>query len=281
MGPGQGTAATCRLSPGGSLYRQVSGPIKGVFVDKARGPCVMSSVVPSSSGRRAKDYYPVFDWLRFILASVVCLFHFDIVGWPHAGELAVQVFFALSGWLIGGILIRSESNDLPRFFFNRGTRIWIPYALSIAIFYTVAAGHRIDVGWARNLLFDATLTHNLFECVPDCQTVIAHMPLQGTAQHFWSISAEEQFYLFSPFVILYVPFLGRSCMFWTALACLTSVYPTNGSAISFGVAAAVLSHRNPSLFTAAGARVIIATALAVLVWVSSARSMRITMSSPR
>ena len=67
--------------------------------------------------------YPAFDWLRFFLASIVVLYHFDVIPWHRAGNLAVQVFFALSGWLIGGILVRSDTKHLPRFYFNRATRI--------------------------------------------------------------------------------------------------------------------------------------------------------------
>lgn len=42
--------------------------------------------------------YPLFDWLRFILASVVVLYHVGVkFPRPLTGSLAVEVFFALSG----------------------------------------------------------------------------------------------------------------------------------------------------------------------------------------
>ena len=40
-------------------------------------------------------YYPYFDYLRIALATIVML--------AQSGNLAVQMFFDLSGWLIGGI----------------------------------------------------------------------------------------------------------------------------------------------------------------------------------
>jgi peptidoglycan/LPS O-acetylase OafA/YrhL len=68
--------------------------------------------------------YPIFDWLRFVLASIVALDHVDLIAHSEiTGNLAVQVFFSLSGWLIGGILLNSRFEQLPRFFFNRATRI--------------------------------------------------------------------------------------------------------------------------------------------------------------
>src|SRR6266508_6836356 len=75
--------------------------------------------------------YPLFDWLRFVLASAVVLGHTKIITWSPAGNLSVQVFFALSGWLIGGILLETKRDELPRFFFNRTTRIWLPYFFAI------------------------------------------------------------------------------------------------------------------------------------------------------
>ena len=53
-------------------------------------------------------YFPLFDWLRFLLASVVVLGHAHVITWEPAAMVAVRVFFALSGWLIGGILLRTR-----------------------------------------------------------------------------------------------------------------------------------------------------------------------------
>jgi peptidoglycan/LPS O-acetylase OafA/YrhL len=60
-------------------------------------------------------YYPLFDWLRFALALVVFMAHAQILTWDKSGNPSVQVFFALSGWLIGGILLDSRREVLPRF----------------------------------------------------------------------------------------------------------------------------------------------------------------------
>ena len=56
--------------------------------------------------------YPLLDWLRFVLASVVVLGHSVVIPWEPAPYLAVQIFFALSGWLIGTILFRSTAKDV-------------------------------------------------------------------------------------------------------------------------------------------------------------------------
>jgi peptidoglycan/LPS O-acetylase OafA/YrhL len=183
---------------------------------------------------KADDSFPLFDWLRFALASVVALGHEGIITWPYAGSFAVQVFFALSGWLIGGILLRTDLRGLPRFYFNRATRIWIPYAFAVAALYLVAAFREsFD---PRFLFFDATFTHNWFVHPSPL------MPLKGTGAHFWSISVEEQFYLAAPLLIVLLPW-GPSITFWAVVA--TAVYLSGfwyGS-ISLGVLAAVIRCR--------------------------------------
>lgn len=183
--------------------------------------------------------YPLFDWLRFVLASVVALGHGKVIAWPDAGFLAVQVFLALSGWLIGGILLETGRKDLPRFFFNRATRIWIPYAIAILLLYSVSAlRDPVNARWLEHLAYDATFTHNLYSLKPDAATALPHMPLQGTGNHFWSIGVEEQFYLLAPLVMLFTP-LGKSLRLWLAIA--TVMVLTGGwfGAISLGVSAAI------------------------------------------
>jgi peptidoglycan/LPS O-acetylase OafA/YrhL len=182
--------------------------------------------------------FPLFDWLRFALASVVALSHEDVVTWPHAGNLAVQVFFALSGWLIGGILLSTARRGLPRFYYNRATRIWAPYAIAVAALYGVAAVKEgIAADWLRCLFFDATFTHNWFI------NPVAAMPLGGTGNHFWSIAVEEQFYLAAPLLIVVLPF-GRSITFWTLLAAVAVLTGSWYGAISLGVLAAVVRARH-------------------------------------
>lgn len=194
---------------------------------------------------KTHESFPLFDWLRFALASVVALNHEQLIGWGNAGNLAVQVFFALSGWLIGGILLKTDRHHLPKFYYNRATRIWIPYALAAALLYAVAAVHGgIDQTWWRCLFFDGTFTHNWF--VHPTQP----MPLGGTGNHFWSIAVEEQFYLAAPILIVVLPF-GRSAAFWSAVALVAVLSSSWFGSISLGVLAAVVRPRvNPWLLVA-------------------------------
>jgi len=183
-------------------------------------------------------YYPCFDYLRAVAALGVFVAHADrsqLVP-SELGNASVQLFFALSGFLIGGILLRSERKDLPRFYFNRAARIWIPYAIAIVI---LAAATWVKQGFSdpktREFFFYmVTFVYNWFG-PPQLAEFRSRMPLDGTANHFWSICVEEQFYLVAPFLILYLP---RAFLF-AGLAAATWLSPDFFASISLGVALAV------------------------------------------
>lgn len=190
-------------------------------------------------------YYPAFDYLRITLALVVAIGHSGIPMWNQAGNYAVQVFFALSGWLIGGILLRSSPADYPKFYFNRAARIWIPYF--IAIILLVAASllkESITSKWLEIFFYDVTFVYNFFG-PPQLASSVMAMPLQGTGNHFWSICAEEQFYLFAPFLIAIPGGIGRTIWFWCLVAAALFVSPFWGyfGAVSLGVLASVVRLR--------------------------------------
>ena len=207
----------------------------------------------STSSAEPAAAYPLFDWLRILLASVVVYSHVVPPAWPNLGNFAVCVFLALSGWLIGGILARSSLVDLPRFFYNRSLRIWAPYALAVALLYGLAlARDGVTSGFARFLFHDLTFTHYWF--IPKVPEVLQAMPLRGTGAHFWSISVEEQFYLFAPLIMLLLPF-GRSMLLW-GLICLTLWwFDYHYACIALGVLASLVRDRVGSWHLYRGARI--------------------------
>ena len=194
--------------------------------------------IASKKSSSSEEGYPQFDWLRLFLASAVVLGHAGLeLPQPFTASMAVEVFFALSGWLIGGILIRSNSSDLPRFFFNRSTRIWIPYLFAILLLYGLAAVKEgTDFFWFKYLFLDLTFTHQLFTFFPAATN---ELPLDGSGNQFWSISVEEQFYLVAPLLMFFAPW-GRSWKLWTAIALATWVLDWNAASIALGVSAAIL-----------------------------------------
>jgi peptidoglycan/LPS O-acetylase OafA/YrhL len=203
-----------------------------------------STGIRAAHGRAGKpDYYPWFDWLRLLLACVVLFGHEGIIQWHNAGNFAVQIFFALSGWLIGGQLITLPRRQLPRFYFNRALRIWGPYFLAVSILVATSAAHeRITTKWVEIVFYDFTFVFNLFG-----QRQIAQfqrfMPLDGTGGHFWSVNAEEQFYLLAPLILVLLPGrYGRRVITWVCIAFAAWMGKCYAS-VAFGVLAAVLANR--------------------------------------
>jgi peptidoglycan/LPS O-acetylase OafA/YrhL len=188
--------------------------------------------------KEESQYYPKFDYLRIVLALTVLISHSGLpIFWNQAGNYAVQVFFALSGWLIGGILLRSNSSDLPRFYFNRAARIWIPYFVAIVLLAAASLlKDRITNKWLEIFFYDVTFVYNFFG-PPQLAEFGDAMPLRGTGNHFWSICAEEQFYLLAPFLLTLTGRVGRSIWFWTVVSALAlySTYWVFLGSISLGV----------------------------------------------
>lgn len=216
----------------------------------------------SNPERHKLASYPLLDWLRFALASIVALDHEGMpsIG-PVSAGLAVDVFLALSGWLIGGILLATSLRELPRFFFNRATRIWIPYAVAVALVYGLALVREgVDLNWFKYLFYDVTFTHYNFTSFP---RAAAEMPLRGTGNHFWSLSIEEQFYLLAPPVMLLLPF-GKRLALWIVLALAMLALGMRAAPIALGVVAAVVHRDHGAWHVAPAGRAAVLAATAVL-----------------
>jgi peptidoglycan/LPS O-acetylase OafA/YrhL len=196
--------------------------------------------LPSAIGSVYKEvkYYPAFDYLRLLLAVTVAASHGGFMSWSESGGYAVQVFFALSGWLIGGILLRSKPKDLPRFYFNRAVRIWIPYFVAIILLMAASLlKEKITAKWLEIFFYDSTFAYNFFG-PPQLALHRNAMPLMATGNHFWSICSEEQFYLLAPFLITMLPRrLGNRAWFWSLLSLVALACPYWGffASISLGV----------------------------------------------
>lgn len=132
------------------------------------------------------------DGLRFFAFLAVFFYHAnqERLPWGWAG---VQFFFALSGFLITRILIRSESGvltaDLKRFYLRRTLRI---FPLYYAMILLIAAIQPLNnQAWYLTYLYNirAYLDRSLD-------------PMLG---HFWTLCVEEQFYLLFPLALLITP----------------------------------------------------------------------------
>lgn len=237
--------------------------VAGLYLDVESARAIAA---PKAAAIRTPSvYYPAFDWMRISLAFMVMLHHADLFPWGQLGHFRVQVFFALSGWLIGRILLKTSSAELPRFYFGRVIRIWIPYALALGLLMAASfTRDSVTPKYLEFLLYKLTFVYNLFGTTQLAEHS-AQMPLQGTGNHFWSICAEEQFYLCAPLLLILLPGrIGRSPWLWLAIAAV-GIF----SSIALGVAASLAHARWGALHLRTSVRVALGVLLvagAALIW---------------
>ena len=169
----------------------------------------------------SSGYRPEIDGLRAIAIGPVMLFHFGFPAMP-GGFVGVDVFFVISGFLIGGILwdeLRSTGRvRLGRFFLRRIRRLAPAYyAMAFASF--AAAWFILLPFEFREFgkeLIAATLylSNVLFWRGEGYFDVLGE---ERVLLHTWSLAVEEQFYLFLPLLLLLLARL-RGAVPWVLAA---------------------------------------------------------------
>lgn len=153
---------------------------------------------PLSSGKRLSG----LDHLRALAIILVFIYHYCAF-LPHPSLLArlgsfgwtgVDLFFVLSGYLVGGQLLSRVARDQPisysEFYVKRSLRIIPAYLAVLLLYFTIPAfAERSTLPPAWKFL---TFTQNF-------GLDISH---QGAFSHAWSLCIEEQFYLILPLFII-------------------------------------------------------------------------------
>ena len=151
-------------------------------------------------------YRPDIDGLRAIAVISVILYHYFPNILP-SGYIGVDVFFVISGYLITLIISREIDDDkfsLVNFYSRRILRLFpaLILVLSSILFYGYISLTSLDyerIGLhalsASFYFLNFTLTEELgYFDVSSIQKPILHL---------WSLSIEEQFYLFFPIFLLF------------------------------------------------------------------------------
>jgi peptidoglycan/LPS O-acetylase OafA/YrhL len=181
-------------------------------------------------------HIPELDGIRGVAIALVLLFHYFYVpavvtpgglAW-HAlaplriGWTGVDLFFVLSGFLIGGILLdaRRSSNYFRTFYIRRFYRILPLYALVVCVCYLQTVmlehGHAPEFSWmlqGRLPWFSYLFFVQNFWMA--ARTTFGTWGLGGT----WSLAIEEQFYVTLPLLIwLYEPKRLQKVLFAAVVA---------------------------------------------------------------
>lgn len=160
-----------------------------------RAPLVLSPrasgtpLVETEKPKRPSARIPALDGWRGVAVLMVLSTHLldafpkaSTKAWEHAGQHGVTLFFVLSGFLITGTLMKNS--NLRTFYVRRFFRL-----MPVAWTY-LATMEVLGVCHWRDTLSCLLFFRNYYP-IPASMTL-----------HFWSLSVEEQFYLFWPFIFV-------------------------------------------------------------------------------
>ncbi|SFS15221.1 Peptidoglycan/LPS O-acetylase OafA/YrhL, contains acyltransferase and SGNH-hydrolase domains [Dyella sp. OK004] len=143
---------------------------------------------------------PGLDLLRAIAIVWVMLFHSYIVGGigdsfsflEKNGWMGVDLFFVLSGYLIGSQLLKPLSQGRPlafgRFYMRRSFRVLPAFLVVLAVYFTLP--------WAR----EAEGIQPLWQFLTYTVNFLIDYEHNRAFSHVWSLCVEEHFYLLFPFL---------------------------------------------------------------------------------
>jgi peptidoglycan/LPS O-acetylase OafA/YrhL len=159
----------------------------------------MSGLSDAASGR----YRPDIDGIRAIAVVAVVFFHAAVPGIP-GGYLGVDVFFAISGYLISGIILRGlEQNNfsLGDFYVRRINRIFP--ALIAVLCGTFLLGWLLMYAMEFPLLGEHVIGGSTFSSNFILRNAGGYFDVHDKPLlHLWSLAVEEQFYLMWPATLL-------------------------------------------------------------------------------
>src|SRR5213082_4162000 len=146
-----------------------------------------------------RERQPGLDLLRAFAIIVVVVYHAALFGFKLPGRvdrfgwIGVDLFFVLSGYLIGGQLLaplaRDQRIQLGRFFVRRALRIMPAYFAVLVIYFLLPSWREYP-----------EMSQPLWKFLLSIQNVALH---GGTAfSHAWSLAVEDQFYLVLPLLLL-------------------------------------------------------------------------------
>jgi peptidoglycan/LPS O-acetylase OafA/YrhL len=192
---------------------------------------------------------PELDGVRGLALLMVIVWHYFssqvgsepgsllsiLIGAARFTWSGVDLFFVLSGFLIGSILLENvgQPNALQTFYVRRACRILPLYVVSVALFLTARQLLPAAFGW----LFKGS--------IPDASYLTLTQDFaMGRAGEFgpgwlditWSLAVEEQFYLLLPILLIVLPLRTGLC----AVVALITAAPVLRYAFGGGIAAYVL-----------------------------------------
>jgi peptidoglycan/LPS O-acetylase OafA/YrhL len=157
--------------------------------------------------RRQESNIPIIDGIRAIAILWVIFFHawiiqvldmpdfvmrifnYPFLYWVDRGDLGVDLFFVISGFLIGSIILKEIKSTgtfiFRQFYFRRYLRLTPVYIFAIFLNLLLTGNYNLSNYWS-NILY-------VNNYVPGSEMIWT-----------WSLAMEEQFYLIAPLLLLFL-----------------------------------------------------------------------------
>ena len=165
-------------------------------------------------------YRPEIDALRAVAVVGVLIYHAKVHFFNsllfQGGYYGVDIFFIISGYLITGIIIKETDENskfsFQNFYLRRARRI-LPALLFAIIISLPLAWYSLMpysfVEYSKSIIFTISFLSNFFFYI----TGLEYGAVSGLLKpllHTWSLSVEEQFYIFFPlFLIFFIKFFKK------------------------------------------------------------------------
>jgi len=159
-------------------------------------------------------YRPEIDGLRAIAVLSVIFYHaeFSINGYNlfKGGFFGVDIFFVISGYLITSLILKEliKTNKFSfKIFFERRARRILPPLFLIILVSTIVAWFSLlpesMVNFSESALSSIFFNSNHYFWITG-QKYGEETGLLVPLLHTWSLSIEEQFYIFFPIILLFI-----------------------------------------------------------------------------
>jgi len=157
---------------------------------------------------RQTRFFASLDGLRCL--SIIAVLAYHAFGYRsagtfwHSGYYGVDLFFAISGFLITTLLLRERDQtgglNLQAFYARRSLRIFPLYYATLAVYVALVWLSQRDTARGHDFL------HNLPAFITYTTNWFIDTDATGTIFFFaWSLAVEEQFYLLWPAAEKYLP----------------------------------------------------------------------------
>lgn len=189
-----------------AVYRFYKNAILSIFIAR-------KSEIPALNGLRAFAILLILVLhLWEALESKFVDVNFVVERLLNSCHSAIEIFYALSGYLIYGGLMSARTKDKPidfkKFYINRTLRIFPAYYFFIFITYSALLFQKLHIENTASfpnkenaiLLLEQNLSLFPYDLLYLCNYVKTIHP------HTWSLAVEEQFYLLLPLLCYFVLF---------------------------------------------------------------------------